>query len=135
MAFLLIARLLSVNLVFEVGLVSNMAHLLFFILRATPSAAGPFWLLGVAILGAWCLHFDILGDRFGTSSTPWGAILARWAHPGGPWGQQDGDEVVRKRLFIDFEVRGLVYISFLISRSLKCYVWSGLSPILFFYDF
>ena len=41
------------------------------ILRATPSAAGPCWLLGVAIWGAWCFRFDILGDHFSTSGAPW----------------------------------------------------------------
>ena len=30
------------------------------ILRATPSAAGPFWLLAVAILRAWCLHWGTI---------------------------------------------------------------------------
>ena len=51
-----------------------------FILRATPSAAGPFW------QGAWCLHFDILGDHFGTSGASWGAILAPWEPPWGTMG-------------------------------------------------
>ena len=66
------------------------------ILSATPSAAGPSWLLGVAIWGAWCLLFDILGIHFGTSGALWRAILAPWDailelrdHPGGPWEQQD----------------------------------------------
>ena len=36
------------------------------ILRATPFAAGPFWLLGVAICEAWCFFFNILGTHYGT---------------------------------------------------------------------
>ena len=63
----------------------------------------------VAIWRAWCLHFGILGDHFGTSGTPWEAILA----PGGPWEQQDGHEVVNDRILIDFGmISGLVYVSF-----------------------
>ena len=46
------------------------------ILRATPSGAGPFWLLGAAIWEAWCLLFDIPGAHFGTSGVPWEAIFA-----------------------------------------------------------
>ena len=53
-----------------------------YILRATPSAAGPFWLLGlpfgmlgVSISTFWGTHFGTSsaswGDRFGTSGPPW----------------------------------------------------------------
>ena len=75
-----------------------------FILRATPSAGGPFWLFGIAIWGAWWLLFDILGIHFGTAGAPWGVILAPRDHPGGPWEQQDGLEVVQNRISIDFAV-------------------------------
>ena len=90
-----------------------------FILRATPSAAGHFWPLGVAIWGAWCLHFGTPGvkDHFGTSGALWGTILAPRDRPGGAWERQDGQEVVWNRIFIDLEViLGPVYISFLNSR-------------------
>ena len=42
------------------------------ILRPTLSAAGPFWLLGVAIWGAWSVHFNILGHHFGSGADPGG---------------------------------------------------------------
>ena len=32
----------------------------------------------------------------------WGTILAPRDHPGGPWEQQDGHEVVNNRIFADF---------------------------------
>ena len=88
-------------------------------LRATPSAAGPFWLLGIAIWGAWCLLFDILGVHFGTSGAPWEAILAPRDHPGGQWKQQDGFEVLDNRILLDFGViLGLVHVSVLGFRML-----------------
>ena len=93
------------------------------ILRATPSAAGPFWLLGIAIREPWSFLFDILGailaprDHFGISGAPWEAILAPRDHPGGPWEQQDGHEVARHRIFVDFGViSGRAYASFLIQK-------------------
>ena len=56
-------------------------------------------------------------------------------HPGGPWGQHDGHEVVRNRIFIDFGViLRPVYISFLIPRSLQFHFVSGLFPGHFFID-
>ena len=64
------------------------------ILRATPSAAGPFWLVGIAILEPGGLLFDIpgtilglestSGSNFGVSEAPWEAILAPRDHPGEP---------------------------------------------------
>ena len=64
---------------------------------------GPFWHLG-----------STLGSRFGVSGAPWEAILAPRDHPGGPWEQQDGHEVARHRILVDFGViAGLVYVSFL----------------------
>ena len=78
------------------------------ILRATPSAAGPFWLLGIAIWGPWCLLFDILG-----------AILAPRDHPGGPWEQQDGREVANNRILVDFGVTGPVLCQFEGLKMLK----------------
>ena len=89
------------------------------ILRATPSAAGPFWLPRVAIWGARCLHFDILGDYFSIPGAPGAAILAPQDHAGGPWEQQDGFEMVVYRILFDLGmVLGPVYISFLSSRNL-----------------
>ena len=44
------------------------------ILRATPSAAGRFELLAVAISEAWCFHFGISGDHVGTSGVLWGTM-------------------------------------------------------------
>ena len=95
------------------------------ILRATPSAAGPLWLRGIAIWGPRCLLFDILGGilaprehlgepfwhlgstlggHFGTSGAPWEAILAPRDHPEGPWEQQHGHEVANDRILVDFGV-------------------------------
>ena len=55
--------------------------------------------------------------------------MAPWDHPGGPWGQQDGLEVVVSMLLVDFGVvLGPVYISFLISMSLTFHFVSGLFP-------
>ena len=74
----------------------------------------PLHLLVVAILGAWWLHFDRPVEHFGTSGTPWGVILAPRNKPGGPWEQQDGHEVARNRIFIDFEmILGPYFESFL----------------------
>ena len=88
------------------------------ILRATPSAAGPFRLLGLPFKGARCLHFDILGEHFNTSGEPSGPILAPRGHFGGQWGQQDGFEMVLYRILIDFGVIvGPVYIYFWSSRT------------------
>ena len=88
------------------------------ILLATPSAAGPFWLLGVVIWGARCLHFDILGDHFSIPRAPWGHTLALRDRPGGPWDRQDGHKVVRKRICIDFGlILGRVYVSFCVQES------------------
>ena len=49
-------------------------HMIHIILRATPSAAGPFWFLGLPFrrLGASILTF-------------WETILSAGAHPGGPF--------------------------------------------------
>ena len=105
-----------------------------FILRATPSAAGLFSLLAVAIRGAWSLYFGSLGDNFGNSGAHWGSILALRDHLRGPWDQQDGHEVVRNTTFIDFVViLGPVYPSLLISRSLKFHVVSGFVSRSLFY--
>ena len=39
--------------------------------------------------------------------------MALWDHPGGPWEQQDGLEVVENRIFCDFGmISGLVYVGF-----------------------
>ena len=71
---------------------------IFLIWRATPSAAGLFQLLAVAIWGAYCLHFGTLGYHFSTSAEPWVIIFASRDHPGESWEQQDGHEVIRNRI-------------------------------------
>ena len=54
-----------------------------------------------------------MGGHFGISGAPWEAILALRDHPGGPWEQQDGHEVVNNKIFVDFGViSGRVYVSF-----------------------
>ena len=64
------------------------------------------------------------GNNLASREDPGGAILAPRDYPGGPWTQQDGHEVVRNRIFIDFGViMGPVYISFLISRSLTFHLF------------
>ena len=106
------------------------------ILRATPSAAGHFCILGVAICDACCLHFCGPGDHFGTSGAPRETILALRDRPGGPWERQDGHEVVRNRSFIDLGViLGPVYMSFLNSGSLKFPLLPGLVSISLFHGF
>ena len=71
-------------------------------------------LLANAIWGVWCLHFGTLGYHFGTSGAPWGTILASREHPGGPWEQQDGFEVVDFIILLDFGViLGSYFESFL----------------------
>ena len=56
-------------------------------LRATPSAAGPFWLLGIAIWGPWGILFDILGailaprEHLGGSFSHLGSTLGIWFNP------------------------------------------------------
>ena len=53
--------------------------------------------------------------------------MAAWDHPGGPWEQQKGFEVVFYRILLDFGVLlGPVYISFLISRKLNLHFVVGL---------
>ena len=68
--------------------------------------------------GTQCWHLgNTQGSFFGTPGPPWRTM----------WERQDGHEVVQHRLFINFEViLGPVHISFLISRSLKFHVVSGL---------
>ena len=89
------------------------------ILRATPFAAGPFWLFGV----------DILGNNFSTSGASWGGILAPRDHLGGLWEQQDGLEVVIRSILFDFGViLGPVHISFFSSRRLRFHSFFGLVP-------
>ena len=60
-----------------------------------------------------------MGSHFDVSESPWDAILAPRDHPGGPWEQQDGHEVARHRIFVDFGViSGPVYVGF---SGLKCF--------------
>ena len=52
------------------------------ILRATPSAAGPLWFLGIAIWEPWCLLVGILEAGLAPSGALWVAILASREHLG-----------------------------------------------------
>ena len=62
----------------------------------------PFWHLGTT-----------MGIHFGISGAHWEAILALRDHPGGPWEQQDGHEVARHRIFVDFGmISGPISVSF-----------------------
>ena len=62
------------------------------------------------------------GRYFRISEAPWVVILATRGHPGRPWEQWDGHEVVRNTIFIDFGViLEPVYVSFLTSRRLTCH--------------
>ena len=54
------------------------------ILRFSPSSAGSFWFLAVAIWGAWCLHFGTVGNHFGTSGATWGTMGAAGWTQGSP---------------------------------------------------
>ena len=111
-------------------------NFLYIILRATRFAAGSFWLFGVAIWGAWVLHFGTSGDHFGSSGASQGAISEPRDRSGGPWERQDGRKVVRKRICIDFGVLlGPVYISSLRSRSLNVHFVRACFQVVFFVDF
>ena len=73
---------------------------------------------------------------FGISGAPWEAILAPRDHPGGPWEQQDGHEVVNDKNFVDFVIiLGLVYVSFWSAKCFKIHCFVGLCPGHFFIDF
>ena len=103
-----------------------------YILRATPSGAGPFGSLGLPFGG---LGASILAPRE--------TILSPREHPGEPFWHlgtaledhgRDGHEVVGNKIFIDFMViLGPVCISFLSSRSLKCHLFFGLVSRLLVY--
>ena len=68
-----------------------------------------------------------LGDHVGTSGAPRGGILARLDNPGGPWEQQDGFEVVVRKILFDFGViLGPVYINLLLSGNLEFHFLLGL---------
>ena len=63
-------------------------------------------------------------------------ILATPGHPGRPWEEQDGHEVVGNMIFIDFGViLEPVYVSFLTSRRSTCQFLSGVLPEPFLYRF
>ena len=86
---------------------------------------GPFWHLG-----------STLGSHFDLSGAPWKAILALREHPGGAWGQQDGHEVARHRIFIDVGViSGPVSVSFSGSKCVKHIFAVRLVSRSFFYRF
>ena len=56
--------------------------------------------------------------------------MAPRGHPGGPWEQLDGLEVVDNRILLDFEViLGLVYGSFWGSTIKQKFFVSGLFPL------
>ena len=58
--------------------------------------------------------------------------LAPWDHPGGPWEQQDGHEVARHRILVDFGViSGLVYVSFWVSKCVFLFLCLGLFSVRF----
>ena len=59
--------------------------------------------------------------------------MALRGHPGGPWGQQDGFEMVVYRILLDFGViLGPVYIRYLNSRILKFVFFLGFVSRSFF---
>ena len=102
------------------------------ILRTTPSATSPFGLLGVAGWEARCLHFEVLGNHFRTSGTPWGTMLAYQHHAGGPWEQQDGFEIVIYRILFDLGIiLRPVYFSFFECKQLQFHFVSGVLPVHF----
>ena len=69
-----------------------------------------------------------------TSGAPWEAILASRDHPGGPWEQQDGLEVVEIRIFVDLGMNLVpVYVS--VQNIFKIMLFPGLFPSHFFIDF
>ena len=114
----------------RVASLRNSENVKIYILGATPSAAGPFWLLGIAIWEPRCFVFEVLGaisasgsisgGYFGTSGAPWGAILAPRDHPGGPWEQQDGLEFANNRILVDLGmIPGFVYVSFWGPKCIK----------------
>ena len=73
-------------------------------LRATPSAAGPFWLLGVAIWGLGAFFLALWGTFCHLGSTPGDGRFWHLGTSLGPWEQQDGHEVVRNMICIDLGV-------------------------------
>ena len=61
-----------------------------------------------------------MGSYFGISGAPWEAILAPRDYPGGPWEQQDGHEVARQRILIDFGlISGHVSVSSWVRNAKK----------------
>ena len=52
-----------------------------------------------------------MGSNFVTSGVSWEIVLAPRDHLGGPWEQQDGHEVARHRILVDFGmISGVVYV-------------------------
>ena len=65
----------------------------------------PFGGLGVFFFKFWepfLAPREDFGGHFGISGASWDAIWRPQAHPGGPWEQQDGLEVVNNTIFVDF---------------------------------
>ena len=99
------------------------------ILRATTSASWPLLAPSGCHLGGLGVCILILWEIFFISGARWGVILATRGHPGRPWEQQDGHEVVGNMIFIDFGViLEPVYNSFLNSGRSKPHSFSGLIP-------
>ena len=77
------------------------------------------WFLDVA-----ALPISVFGTQTHHLAGPhfpaWGTLLAPWNHLGRAWEQQDGHEVARHRIFVDFGViSGRVYVSFWSSKCVK----------------
>ena len=117
---------------FETWKVGSFETKTFFILRATPSAASPFWLLG--------LPFGMLGVSI---LTFWGTVLAPRAHLGGPFGHlvatlddhMEFQHFQMENLIHYWDILGPMYISFLGSRSLTFYLFRACFQVTFFIDF
>ena len=71
-------------------------------------------------------------NHFSTSGPPWETILAPRDHPGGPWEQQDGHEVVRSRLLIDFGMMLRPILRGFLAPRLEIPICFGFVPMSFF---
>ena len=114
------------------------------ILRATPSAV-PFGFAG-SPFGGLCASFltflepfwhlgITLGCSFGTSGAPWEAIFAPRDHLGEPWEQQDGNEVARHRIFVDFGMISGPVLLFLVSLCFEFSRWPCFCDLLLLWRF
>ena len=93
-----------------------------------PRHRAQVWLLLASVV----VRVWLLCGHFGNSEV----ILATRGHPGRPWEQQDGHEVVRSMTFIDFGViLEPVYVSFCYFKTLDMSLFSGVLPEPFLYRF